>query len=392
MPSLPETIPEGWLARYVDYAQQLTSAPRIYHLAVGFTLAGAVLRRNVWAPFQDDALYPNLWTCLLGDSGATSKSTAINLGVRCLPARGEGLLYPSNFSIQHLVTTMKAQPRGLLVYREFKHLSDLLQRDYMKGATALLTDLYDCPAQLEAGTQERGAEIVKEPSLTILAASTPEWWAGRRTQADVASGWLARFLFVPAGVHEAGAPNAWPEATPELLRDRDNLRAELHIMADQRGAVTLRRYDKEAYSSWFRWHQAHSPFLGGPFSAFVRRFEILAVKLALIAHAAGPAEIPDPLNACTIPTCCELVNHFERRLWSYLSDDVAFTPHQEARAKVLRLIPNAGGEITQRDILRAVKMPLRDLRAILEALQAEGVVVPRVERVRGESKVWWHRV
>jgi hypothetical protein len=376
----------------VDYAQQLTSAPRIYHLAVGFTLAGAVLRRNVWAPFQDDAIYPNLWACLLGDSGATSKSTAINLGVRCLPARGDGLLYPSNFSIQHLVSTMQARPQGLLVYREFKHLSDLLQRDYMRGATAMLTDVYDCPAQIEAGTQERGVEVVKDPALSILAASTPEWWAGRKTQAEVASGWLARFLFVPAGAHEAGAPNPWPQATPELLRDRDNLRAQLQIAAEQRGPVVFRAHDKAAYGEWFRWHQRQSPFLGGPFSAFVRRFEVLAVKLTLIAHVSGMREVSDPLDATTVPLCCALVDHLEGRLWTYLSEGVAFTPHQEARARALRAIPNGGAEVTQRDLLRGLRVPLRDFLAVMETLLAEGQVSRRVERVRGEAKTWWSRL
>jgi len=75
-----------------------------------------------------------------------------------------------------------------------------------------------------------------------------------------------------------------------------------------------------------------------------------------------------------------------------LEGDVAFTVHEAARMKVLKLIPNGKQEIAQRDILRSVRMPVRDLQAILEALRAEEMIVSRSERSAGPTKVLWRRV
>lgn len=367
----------SFVARYLAYARQCTSAPDIYHRVLAFGLLAAIARRHVWLDYAGDRLYPNLWVCLLGDSGALHKSTSINLAVRVLRGVGEELLYPSDFSLQRLYDIMKGRPQGVLVYREFRSLADMLSRDYMAGCKSTLTDLYDCPPILEYDTKGAGLVQVRDPCLTILAASTGAWFGGKETQKDLAGGFLSRMVYVPAILAECTEEEALPPGPEATSGARDALAAELANAGLARGRMTLERAAQAAYREWFSYHRKNSRLLEGRYTPFLTRMEALALKVAMLDHLAEGHDAVEPIRHISIVEACELVHDLERRLVATLEDDVAFTPHEQDRLQVLKVIPNGGGSLSQRDISRRLKLPKPVLDSLLETLVFE----ERIEKI-----------
>ena len=81
-----EHLPEGWLKEYVRFALPLTEANVQYHLATALAIVATVLGRKVCLCAGASTYYPNLYIVVLGASGITRKSTAINLYEWFLPA------------------------------------------------------------------------------------------------------------------------------------------------------------------------------------------------------------------------------------------------------------------------------------------------------------------
>lgn len=384
----------SFIARYQAYACQCTSAPSIYHQVLAYGLLAAITRRHVWLDYAGDRLHPNLWICLLGDSGALHKSTSINLAVRVLRGLGEDLLYPSDFSLQRLYDVMKARPQGVLIYREFRSLADMLQRDYMAGCKAVLTDLYDCPPVLEYDTRGAGLVRVQDPCLTILAASTGAWFGGKETQKDLAGGFLSRMVYVPAALDECGEEEALPPGPEATSGLRDELAAELTNVGHARGRMELERAAKAAYREWFAHHRRTSRLLQGPYTPFLTRMEGLALKVAMLDHLAEGHDTLDPIRHISVVEACELVHELERRLVSMLDQEVAFTPHEQTRLTILKAIPNGGGSISQRDLMRTLKLPLRAFEVLISGLVMEERIEKTVVKPdgRGKSSVVYRRL
>lgn len=376
----------SFVTRYQAYASQCTSAPPIYHQVLAYGLLAAVARRHVWMDYAGDRLHPNLWICLLGDSGALHKSTSINLAVRVLRGMGEDLLYPSDFSLQRLYDIMKARPQGVLVYREFRSLADMLSRDYMAGCKSTLTDLYDCPPMLEYDTKGTGLVRVQDPCLTILAASTGVWFAGKEAQKDLAGGFLSRMVYVPAILSECGEEEALPPGPEATSGLRDTLAAELTNVGHARGRMTLERAAAAAYREWFAHHRKHSRLLEGRYTPFLTRMEALALKLAMLDHLAEGHDAVEPVRHIAIVEACELVHDLERRLVATLEEDVAFTPHEQDRLQVLKIIPNSGESMSQRDLSRKLRLPAKVLESILGTLVFEERITRFVVKPTGGGR------
>jgi len=389
---VPPTRPASFVSRYLTYALKGTSAPLTYHLAIAYGLLAAVVRRRVWLDHAGGRLYPNVWVCLLGDSGIMCKSTSINLGASVLRRSGEDVLYPDDFSLQRLYRIMAKQPQGTLIHREFRALVDLLKRDYMAGAKAWLTDVYDNPPGKKYETESGGLVEIVDPSLCILSASTLDWFSGKDTQKDIGGGFLARFWFVPASPVECEIRQALPPGHEALEGRRCELGAELTNIAACQGRMRLSTDAEAVYKEWFQWHTYHSPFREGPWAPFLARYEGLVLKLAMLLHLAQGRDNMSPIAGSDMACVTEDVTEYETRLWRCLEGDVAFTVHEAARLKVLKLVPNGKAEVSQRHILKTLRMPLKDLDQVIRTLVAEGEIASRHERVGGETRIWWRRV
>lgn len=148
----------------------------------------------------------------------------------------------------------------------------------------------------------------------------------------------------------------------------------------------MERAAAAAYREWFAHHRKHSRLLEGRYTPFLTRMEALALKLAMLDHLAEGHDAVEPVRHIAIVEACELVHDLERRLVATLEEDVAFTPHEQDRLQVLKIIPNSGESMSQRDLSRKLRLPAKVLESILGTLVFEERITRFVIKPKGVGR------
>jgi len=187
-------LPEGFLKEYTEFVQPLTEAPTQYHIGTALALVSTVLGRNVYMDEGATTYYPNLYILVIGESGITRKSTAIGMVYKFLPQLNPEYILGSTMSSEALLDAFKKSYCHIIVYDELKHLIVNEEKSYGKGLIALFTSLWANPPfyRVDVKNIPLPERVIKDPTLNILAASTPDWL--QLKEADVLGGFLGRFL------------------------------------------------------------------------------------------------------------------------------------------------------------------------------------------------------
>ena len=90
-----------------------SESPAVYHRWTALSILGALLGRNVYLPFGNSEIYPNMYVMLMGSAGAR-KGTAINPGRKLLRAAGYNTFAADAVSKEMLVEDMRELMRELL--------------------------------------------------------------------------------------------------------------------------------------------------------------------------------------------------------------------------------------------------------------------------------------
>ena len=173
----PDLLPEGLLKEYVNFAYPLTEAPMQYHIATGLTMTAALLGRRIFLKEGMTTYYPNLYTLVIGESGITRKSTSMNLCYEFLPKIDPQLMLGTVMSLEGCLESLQIHGRRLVVYDELKQLITNEEKSYGKGLITLFTTLWGCPSSYMVSTKnvKPDKRLIIEPTLSILAATTPDW-------------------------------------------------------------------------------------------------------------------------------------------------------------------------------------------------------------------------
>jgi len=219
--------------------EKATDAHPLYHVACLFTTVGALVGRRAWVEYGRK-LYPNLYTCLVGPAGRGKKSTSINLALEMFPempiirglSTAEGLLKFLKYKEGH----------ATIVLDEFSGTLMKAKQDSSTSLIPLLTQMYDSPASVESLTK-KDPIVVKEPYVSILAATTPDWLEKAMDPMDARGGFASRFLFV------WGEPG-WSLSSPGMPRYGDlpgRILRKLAVLPDEGRRFLL---DGEAQEVW----------------------------------------------------------------------------------------------------------------------------------------------
>src|SRR5713101_3820032 len=71
---------------------------------------------------------------------------------------------------------LSQQPSGIFYLQEFSAFLSSLQRDYNEGSVPWLTKIFDVP-EVDTRVLRRETITLRKPCITILGASSPEWFA-----------------------------------------------------------------------------------------------------------------------------------------------------------------------------------------------------------------------
>jgi hypothetical protein len=237
-----ELKPLAWFpfgARYADEMSSATAASRSFHYASLLTVAGAILGRRVRYTHAT-ILYPNFFTCLVGESGVTYKGTCQKLGLRLRPDIHK--LFALS-TMEGLLVHLQQWPDTLIVLEELSMILKKSKQDYSSAIIPRLAELYDNPDVVHHPTKSTPL-IIKEPCVSILAATTPEWLEVSMEKADIFGGLANRFIYV---VGYPGMPLSAPRM-PDFSKLQEELDVKLSEERWPRG--TELRLDSEAAELW----------------------------------------------------------------------------------------------------------------------------------------------
>ena len=181
---------------------------------------GAMLGRNAFLRFGPDKIYPNLYVILVGASAAR-KSTGIKMARNILKEAGFGGFSPNRCRKEALWRAMsrlnttpassRADEEGNFdLDKELEHVGETRPANMLLMAPELtaftghgddelfmsLTDLYDnLPDFIHEKTTSK-SDVIIEPTLSILAATTPTELSNAIPPSAIGGGFFSRTLFV----------------------------------------------------------------------------------------------------------------------------------------------------------------------------------------------------
>jgi len=206
-PEIPSGAWHGLAAIYRSAMERTSEASNNYHFATILSIAAVILGKSVAVgPDEDGLLFPNLYTVIVGDSGAC-KDQARKRGGRLLRhVDSDVIQLPDIASIQGFIAELSDEQK-LLVARKVEgplrtlaslsELAPLIVKADQKTTRDLipkLNEAYDCPPILRSRTKSDPVKV-DEPALTILACTTPD--LGDVQLSDLQRGLGSRCFFIP---------------------------------------------------------------------------------------------------------------------------------------------------------------------------------------------------
>lgn len=219
---------KNWLTAYLKYAEEAES-PEIYKLWAALSIVASALRRNVWLDMGVHTVWPHMFVILTGQSGKLAKSTTIRMARNILMGVENIHLGPDAVTKEELIVFMSklsAQESLAAVTLHSTELSSLIEPSGLK-MIQFLTDIYDGDVSWQYHTKGSGRYQIDNPTLNILAGTTPSWLAEGMPTNVVEHGFTSRVVFVYA--EELSRINSKPASPDEKLVDA--LQQDLQHMA-----------------------------------------------------------------------------------------------------------------------------------------------------------------
>lgn len=319
---------KNWLKAYMEFTEE-TESPACYHYWVGCSLISAALKRQTFLDFKQYQIYPNLYVILVGPSGAR-KSTATAIGISI--AREVGIkrfsdkitgaaLIRDLSAAQEKRVTLRNPTMGvgggdieftspMMIYAS--ELGVFLGHDaYGSGVIADLTDLYDCGPEWKKTTVSRGDEIIPQPYVTMLAASTPQTLKDTIPPGAVGQGFTSRILFVWADGRRRRVPIPIYGAGHEMLRK--NLVADLKHIMTLRGEFKFSKDGEALYTKHYNESQEpEEEYEDERLRNYGARKHIHALKLAQICAVARQDDLT--IAAYDWETAIDAINWLDKGL------------------------------------------------------------------------------
>lgn len=436
------TEPAGsWLDQYLTWSQQaVPMAPASFHEAAGLFLASVAVARR--CHFQNDTatFYPNLWFLLLAPPGRYRKSSTLDLCTMVGRAAGlgpllmetdkstpEGLVdelnpeylpdkFPRHKAEEYLGRRRWANTKGW-VRDEVQSVFQSVRREYNAELLTMLLSLYN-GKPFRQRTRGRGEEVIPDPYLPILSASTPGAMhphLANREHWD--SGLWSRFILLQPETdsvwsREQGGTeppadlvrrlralrDLFPEPQAELREDPKTKEPYVHWEGAGTVAVAI---EPAAYEAWTAYREAcEYTFQGDPdqggapemLQATYIRFPGVAIRIAVLLAALDSADAGVPHRQITIEVrhyarAQRIVERYRAGVHKFFESNVR-TEESEMQGRIIqRLTKAAPRSMTAHDLCEALRVKARDMSDALILLSRSGLVARIEDQASNGKKV-----
>lgn len=218
---IEDLISDGWFLRYLEYVAE-SEAPTSFHFGSALTFCAAGLGRKPLLAWEARPTYPNLYTLLIGPSGARKGSALAlaqgvvepALGMNVLPNEGTHQGYAAALKSRYDKTQIWSD--GIIVVPEF---STLMKKDrHKEGLVQWLTDWYDSPDYWARALRGEEQYELYNVCLSMLGASNMAWLRTLPEDA-ISGGYFPRHLIflAPGRRHWKSRPRFNPVLKAELI-------------------------------------------------------------------------------------------------------------------------------------------------------------------------------
>lgn len=355
---MPRLCKKPWLLSYLDYTKNQES-PTAFHNWIGLSVLSATIGRNITIPRIKYTLRPNLYVILVAESAKCRKSSALNIG-RMLLSKIDvpPLIFAQKITPEALISSLTRANVGNSTYGLLysTELSVFLSKDALsRGVTSILNDLYDSPSgDWVYHTKGAGRQILSNPTLGMLAATTRSEVGDIIPDAAVGGGFTSRIIFVyqdkPSHEHlfnpETSDGKEIEETTNEIEL-RKNLVYDLNrIRNEARGDI---RFTKEAKKLSLEWYtEEMSKVRDEKLDGYFGRKHDTMFKVAALLSISENSELK--IEATHISNALELLADNEKNLGGIIDSMVA-TKMGSVIEKVYSIIKRRGN-ISHTDLLQ----------------------------------------
>lgn len=404
--------PTGWLGEYIGYCMRYAPYPN-WPLACagGLALGSAVAGRKVAGP---SGLPTNLYVIGLALPG-TGKNFPRTLNARILEeAGGLDILADKLASAEGLEDRIAERPHVLLCQPD--EMDSLLYsfeqgrdgRSMMLGA--LLLQLYTSSGGIyvrrvkSIGSDTTRQEPIIRPHVSLFGTATPRLYyeaCGRRL---LEGGFAARVLIFEADKRGRGRndktpdlpqsliewPAYWlgyaPDGAGDIAAVNDSAsKAVTAIQASESGLRALSECQQQADDEYGVAERTANAGAAAIWSRIYEQVEKVSTIQA-IGHNRDNPLITDEI----VRWATALVRFSAKNALALANEYSSDTPFARKCQDVVKALRDAGGSLPQREVLRRLKLKLKDLDDLSSSLRAQGLIdLVAVQNKRGPATITW---
>ena len=393
----------NWLQSYLEYTKY-TESSTIFHKWVGISTISGVLQRKVHFKFGRINIYPNLFVVLVADPGVARKTQAINYGEELID-KTPGITLSADATTQQAL--LEDLETGIIdsamtdgaIYRhaslsifsgEFE--SFLGQKKDNTKMVITLTDLFDCKNRpFRYRTKHSGSNIVVNPYLTILAATTPTSLASSLPSESIGAGLTTRILFIWADKKQRKVPI--PEITEEIEDLKEILISDLTIISRISGEYNFSNESRKWWNVFYNKFEEQDPnrLCKDPaFMGWYSRKPLFLIKIGtIVAASKGNDLIVTPKD---FEEAYEILEEIEPGMSKAFS--AVGKSDTSAEVELVRGIIERHGCISEKSLLQMVwrDIDAKKFDGVIDTLTRSGRALRRYLGPKGETGTWFYYI
>lgn len=224
----PEVAWRGVFDAYRRATAGTSECSEVFRFSTFWALVATRLRRRVWIDYAYPH-FPNVYLLNFAETGE-AKTTPMRQATHLIPQDGRVKMLRGRASGEALADWLTQPEDGapvshLMILEE---LATLLVSGRWEGATIVpfLTEVFDCPDHYDL-KYRKNPVLLREPTVSILAGTTPEWFWKTMKEVDIHGGFGNRFLYLTGSSQAPISMPAKPDSflLGEVKRSLDTLDA-----------------------------------------------------------------------------------------------------------------------------------------------------------------------
>ena len=370
-----------WVAGYLDYTAEYEPPPA-YNLWTALSVLSTAASRQVWFPFGNSRIWPNLYTVFVGPSGC-GKTQAMRKGkpfIDCLDipmspdkSTGAKLLHRMSQAVQPAGNTRDGILKTpFLIYAE-ELPSFLGDKAYTSGLLADLTALWDCPEPAWVKSTMKDDNVsIPNPYVCLLAGSTPQGLFDTLPHNTMGQGFTSRIIFVYSDYNNKRVPV--PPYTSKHKELFTQLLEDLQAIQSTVGPMQMTISAEELWTSFYT--NRGNPvdrFEDDRSQGFASREPVFILKLAQLFSLAESND--KVIRVYHVQTAIDTLAAVTAQL-PLVYATMTQSPILASYTGILNIIEKAGSSISHHQLYRKMRYRLDtfQFKMALEGLMQAGMV------------------